>query len=977
MELRTSSSFSASFSGRRHSLPSLLRSYHLCSNVCASEAHAKTLAKACSTIRGGQCPFPETLRSSSPLSCSPAVNARARTFRTQVASVASTEVATFLEDIEPDQLGDFPAHLEEKPFQSELLFSDIPVSLELLQLLLLASSEIACAELAAITAPRASKSSLANILLPSPANSAKRAEQEASSNPSPQDSSPPEKDWKTLGGLLFVLFLLSISYVHQSTTGFALPAMLPMISQEMGLTDLQGALLTTGFSYLYAAALLPVGILADKVDRPKMLAGGAALWSLLTIMAAGASNYGELIAARVGFAAAQAVQNPVCFSMIPELFPKNKSTALAAYNCAIYFGRALSFAAVIVAHQMSLEPLKAFVEFPTDIITTAAGYIMVPMDKVDLHLVSILYTSGDMVAVANNPAWNYWMQLEEVKTDVDTVAVNLDAWRDVLRGLALPGFGLSVLLWFVVKDPRTERQAKEKQEELELEQEQQREQQRQQQQQLQASPFTSFSASAGFDPSSFSSSLSASILGPCLQSSGTALTSMPTFFPEDLARSYASDSESDSSDSEYDAFTPASSNPLAATAALPSLSTQPSPPSVSRSFLPIDLASLPQLPNSSLPSLDPLSTINRNLPSSDMSMTEEDGMKDNKNPMANVLILLKNKPFMATTIAASLNDLSSYALIAWQSTFYERVYHIDSSVYAPVLAMVLPIGGIVGGVGGGWLADKLAKRGKRVWVTAGASLLASPFLLWSLTAETYESSFIAVMIGFALSEAWRAPSAVMAKSCAPASMGATSSALYLCVRNIVGGLGPLAVALMTNKIGLQAALYLVPISCLASGSVFVLAETFFSEKDRALLERTIQDTADMEDEYEEDDDGNLIPTPEAVLLGDPSTPTGIQASLPTDIEDGTHTANQLSSQTGSEAGSLADSNTGSQGASARKREMLEEAREIALAMERQELPFGAEPPLLGPLVVVLAVPRLSARNPGPNKVVYCLVGPLD
>ena len=84
--------------------------------------------------------------------------------------------------------------------------------------------------------------------------------------PLESESSGGNKPW-TMADLAKVgtLLLLSISYVHQATTGFALPAMLPMISKEMGLGDVQGALLTTGYSYLYAAALRPIGLLADKV----------------------------------------------------------------------------------------------------------------------------------------------------------------------------------------------------------------------------------------------------------------------------------------------------------------------------------------------------------------------------------------------------------------------------------------------------------------------------------------------------------------------------------------------------------------------------------------------------------------------------------------------------------------------------------------------------------------------------------------
>ena len=66
------------------------------------------------------------------------------------------------------------------------------------------------------------------------------------------------------------------------------------------------------------------------------------------------TSFRELLALRIGFAAAQSTQNPICFSLIPELFPKQRTFAMAAYNSAIYMGRALSFAAVIIAGQLGV-----------------------------------------------------------------------------------------------------------------------------------------------------------------------------------------------------------------------------------------------------------------------------------------------------------------------------------------------------------------------------------------------------------------------------------------------------------------------------------------------------------------------------------------------------------------------------------------------------------------------------------------------
>lgn len=68
---------------------------------------------------------------------------------------------------------------------------------------------------------------------------------------------------------LWPLFVLALAYIHCSSTSFALPVLLPTINEDMHLTDFQGAMLTSGYSYLYALALIPVGLLADKVNRPR------------------------------------------------------------------------------------------------------------------------------------------------------------------------------------------------------------------------------------------------------------------------------------------------------------------------------------------------------------------------------------------------------------------------------------------------------------------------------------------------------------------------------------------------------------------------------------------------------------------------------------------------------------------------------------------------------------------------------------
>ncbi len=66
--------------------------------------------------------------------------------------------------------------------------------------------------------------------------------------------------------------------------------------------------------------------------------------------------------------------------------------------------------------------------------------------------------------------------------------------------------------------------------------------------------------------------------------------------------------------------------------------------------------------------------------------------------------------------------MGSWALVAWQATFYQRVFEVGPDVYAPLLAAVIPIGGIIGGVGGGLAGDWLSRKGGRAWLTVGERL---------------------------------------------------------------------------------------------------------------------------------------------------------------------------------------------------------------------------------------------------------------
>lgn len=97
-------------------------------------------------------------------------------------------------------------------------------------------------------------------------------------------------------------------------------------------------------------------------------------------------------------------------------------------------------------------------------------------------------------------------------------------------------------------------------------------------------------------------------------------------------------------------------------------------------------------------------------------------------------------------------------------------------------------------------------------------------LAGSLLAPDWRWSMFLLFPGFALSEVFRAPTAVMVQEAAYASCKTTATASHLCARNLLGGLGPLVASAVGAKYGLQQALLIAPVAYLLSAAAFWYAE---------------------------------------------------------------------------------------------------------------------------------------------------------
>ena len=217
---------------------------------------------------------------------------------------------------------------------------------------------------------------------------------------------------------------------------------------------------------------------------------------------------------------------------------------------------------------------------------------------------------------------------------------------------------------------------------------------------------------------------------------------------------------------------------------------------------------------------------NRSLPS-------DRSKQGNEEMRSKIERILQSKSFQFTTLAASLNDIGFWSLISWQAIFYERVYGISSTVYAPLLAAIIPISGIVGGVGGSLLSDWLTQRNARFILTSGGTFLGSPLIFMSFQAADYPSSFLYLLFGYLFLECWRASCAIMVRESCPANAVSTAAAIHLSLRNLLASVGPILIAVLEPKIGLRDAMCIIPLSYMASAICFGVAEKYIiDEKSR-------------------------------------------------------------------------------------------------------------------------------------------------
>ena len=122
----------------------------------------------------------------------------------------------------------------------------------------------------------------------------------------------------------YVLVILALVYAVNIADRFVVSALIEPIKHELQLSDTAIGFLTgTALAIFYTGMGIPLGLIADRVDRRKLIALSLGIWSLMTALSGMAANFAQLLLARIGVGIGEAGGTPASQSLLSDVFPRS------------------------------------------------------------------------------------------------------------------------------------------------------------------------------------------------------------------------------------------------------------------------------------------------------------------------------------------------------------------------------------------------------------------------------------------------------------------------------------------------------------------------------------------------------------------------------------------------------------------------------------------------------------------------------
>ena len=142
----------------------------------------------------------------------------------------------------------------------------------------------------------------------------------------------------------YVIITLMIGYLFAFLDRTMIGLMVAPIQADLDISDTKMSLLMgLAFTILYSIAGVPMGLIADRWNRVRIIKYGAVIWCVMTAACGLSASYWQLFAARVFVGLGEATLMPSANSLISDYFkPHERGKAISVFNLGIAGGAGLS-----------------------------------------------------------------------------------------------------------------------------------------------------------------------------------------------------------------------------------------------------------------------------------------------------------------------------------------------------------------------------------------------------------------------------------------------------------------------------------------------------------------------------------------------------------------------------------------------------------------------------------------------------------
>lgn len=248
-------------------------------------------------------------------------------------------------------------------------------------------------------------------------------------------SSQYKQRWWVLASLAFGILAVGLDMT-------ILNLALPILAEDIHATNAELQWFSDAYNLVFAAMLLPMGMLGDRIGRKRMLLAGLLIFGGASLACAYATSPWELITARVFLGLGASLIVPLSMAVIPVMFAeKERPKAIAVWMMANAVG--IPLGPILGGWLLNNYWWGSvfIINLPLVIVAVLAVSFLLPESRSKEHrpmdLLGVLISSSGLIALTYG-----------------VIEAGERGWDDVFSLTAVFA-GILLLLWFVVYQTRT------------------------------------------------------------------------------------------------------------------------------------------------------------------------------------------------------------------------------------------------------------------------------------------------------------------------------------------------------------------------------------------------------------------------------------------------------------------------------------------------------------------------------------------